>query len=122
MMDEEVLITDKTMVEEITDRLKEAILDSDVYKRYTKIYDEIKADEGLLRQVNELRRNNFFAQNGGSGRMSYDEYHNVYNATRQLRQNSLVNDFLDAELDLARMMQHINEEIMEAIKFDCDFL
>ena len=122
MMDEEVLITDKTMVEEITDRLKEAILDSDVYKRYTKIYDEIKADEGLLRQVNELRRNNFFAQNGGSGRMSYDEYHNVYNATRQLRQNSLVNDFLDAELDLARMMQHFNEEIMEAIKFDCDFL
>ena len=122
MMDEEVLITDKTMVEEITDRLKEAILDSDVYKRYTKIYDEIKADEGLLRQVNELRRNNFFAQNGGSGRMSYDEYHNVYNATRQLRQNSLVNDFLDAELDLARMMQHINEEIMEAIKFDCNFL
>lgn len=54
--------------------------------------------------------------------MSYDEYCNVYNATRMIRQNKLAGRFLDAELDFARMMQKINDKITDTVNLDFDFM
>ena len=54
--------------------------------------------------------------------MSYDEYHNLYNAIRIVRQNKLADEFLDAELDLIRMIQKINEKLISTVSFECDFL
>lgn len=122
MNNEEILIDENTEVEVLTDSLCNAILNSEEYKNYQKCLEEIKKDEELYRQVNALRKNNFFAQNGNNGRMSYDEYHNIYNATRIIRQNDVADRFLDAELNLIRMMQEINEKVIKTVDFECDFL
>lgn len=122
MNNEEMLIEENSEVEVLTDSLCTAIQNSEEYKNYKKCLEEIKMDEELYRQVNSLRRNNFFSQNGNNGRMSYDEYHNIYNATRVLRQNDIVDRFLDSELDLIRMIQIINEKIIKTVDFECDFL
>ena len=53
--------------------------------------EEIKNDysnytnEELYNQVNILRRNNFMVQNGMNGKMSYEEYHNIYNFSRNYK-------------------------------------
>lgn len=122
MLDIEVLVEENSEVELMTNKLCEAIKNSNEYKMYQSKLEIIKQDEELYRQVNNMRRNNFFSQNGNNGRMSYDEYHNIYNATRMMRQNTIVDEFLDAELDLIRMMQKINEKVIETVNFECDFL
>lgn len=122
MNNEEILIDNNTEVDILTDSLCNAIVNSDEYRTYQKCLEEIKKDEELFSQVNNLRRSNFFSQNNNNGKMSYDEYHNLYNATRIVRQNKLADEFLDAELDLIRMIQKINEKLISTVSFECDFL
>lgn len=118
-MENDIILTETEIA---TNNLCEAIRQSKEYIRYQECLALIKNDEEVYRQVNALRKNNFNVQNGMNGRMSYDEYHNIYNSSRMLRQNNLANQFLDAELDLARLMQEINKKIISAIDFDIDFL
>lgn len=122
MNNEEILIDNNTEVDILTDSLCNAIVNSDEYRTYQKCFEEIKKDEELFSQVNNLRRSNFFSQNNNNGKMSYDEYHNLYNAIRIVRQNKLADEFLDAELDLIRMIQKINEKLISTVSFECDFL
>lgn len=122
MNNEEILIDNNTEVDILTDSLCNAIVNSDEYRTYQKCLEEIKKDEELFSQVNNLRRSNFFSQNNNNGKMSYDEYHNLYNAIRIVRQNKLADEFLDAELDLIRMIQKINEKLISTVSFECDFL
>lgn len=122
MNSEEILIDENTEVEVLTDSLCNAILNSEEYRDYQECLEEIKKDEELYRQVNALRKNNFFSQNGNNGRMSYDEYHNIYNSTRIIRQNDVADRFLDSELNLIRMIQKINEKVIKTVDFECDFL
>ena len=122
MNNEEILIDNNREVDILTDSLCNAIVNSDEYRTYQKCLEEIKKDEELFSQVNNLRRSNFFSQNNNNGKMSYDEYHNLYNATRIVRQNKLADEFLDAELDLIRMIQKINEKLISTVSFECDFL
>ena len=122
MNNEEILIDNNTEVDILTDSLCNAIVNSDEYRTYQKCFEEIKKDEELFSQVNNLRRSNFFSQNNNNGKMSYDEYHNLYNAIRIDRQNKLADEFLDAELDLIRMIQKINEKLISTVSFECDFL
>ena len=98
------------------------MLPETITKLETAKLETIKPEIAKLEVRKEIRKNNFFAHNGSYGKMSYDEYCNVYNATRMIRQNKLAGRFLDAELDFARMMQKINDKITDTVNLDFDFM
>lgn len=109
-------------MDELKEEIKEAILTSDEYKEYKKLDNYIKAKPDLKRAVDEFRRENF--------RLQYsDDVEDVLSATGDLnkryedvRQQTMVNRYLTAEMCLCRMVQDICLSIVEAIDFDMDFL
>lgn len=121
-MDEEIVLNDDTETDRIADELIKAILKSDEYLCYEKNLAVMKQNPELYSQVNELRRYNFMLQNSSAGKMSDEEYAELSNISKSNRQNPAVNDFLNAEVAIARLMQHLNRKITESIHFDIDFL
>ncbi len=103
-------------------QLSAAISQSREYTVYRQKLEELQAQPELYGQVNNLRRNNFQRQNSGSGRMTHDEYSAFAAESRRLRDNPLVNEFLDAEVGLGRLLQDINRTIISEIDFDNQFL
>ena len=109
-------------IDELKEEIKEAILTSDEYKEYKKLDNYIKTKPDLKRAVDEFRRENF--------RLQYsDDVEDVLSATGDLnrrfedvRQQTMVNRYLTAEMCLCRMVQDVCLSIVEAIDFDMDFL
>lgn len=109
-------------IDELKEEIKEAILTSDEYKEYKKLDNYIKTKPDLKRAVDEFRRENF--------RLQYsDDVEDVLSATEDLnrrfedvRQQTMVNRYLTAEMCLCRMVQDVCLSIVEAIDFDMDFL
>lgn len=102
-------------------QLSEAISRSDEYILYRQKLEELLQQPELYTQVNSLRKNNFQRQNGGGGRMTNEEYSSIVAESRRLRANPLVNEFLDAEVSLGRLLQDINRIIISEIDFDIQF-
>lgn len=103
-------------------QLSAAVSRSEEYLLYRQKLKELQAQPELYAQVNSLRKNNFQRQNGGGGRMTYDEYSAFVAESKRLRSNPLVNEFLDAEVSLGRLLQDIKRIIVSEIEFDNQFL
>lgn len=108
--------------EKLARQLSEAIRQSSEYTVYRQKLEELQLQPELYGQVNNLRRNNFQRQNSGGGRMTYDEYSAISAESRRLRGNPLVDEFLDAEVGLGRLLQDIKRTIISEIDFDNQFL
>ena len=121
-MNKETNIEDTRETNQLAKRLSEAIVRSDEYIRYRKYLEELQKDPELYAEVNNLRKKNFVMQNGGEQRMTYEEYSGIYAESKRLRQNTLVNAFLNAEVGLACLIQEINRQIMSKVEFDDEFL
>ncbi len=121
-MDDEMLLVDTQEIDQLTDRLSDLLRDSEEYKRYKDASERIRQDHDLYNRVNELRRNNYYLQNSGYGKMTQDEFMNISRLSRSLRENALVSEFLNAEVELARKIQSIARKLMRNIDFDIDFL
>lgn len=103
-------------------QLSVAIRSSSEYTVYRQRLEELQGQPELYAQVNNLRRNNFQRQNGGGGRMTYDEYSAFVAESRRLRGNPLVDEFLNAEVGLGRLLQDVKRIIISEIDFDNQFL
>ena len=109
-------------VELLTEQMKQAILDSDEYRRYVKLNEELKKRPDLKRVVDEFRKQNFYYQysddvDDAIGKS--EELAKNFAATRSIK---LVNDFLVTEMCLDRMIQQICISLVSVMDFDVDFL
>lgn len=121
-MEDEFFLQEDRDTSRIARMLSKAIEDSVEYRKYRQYLDIVKRDPELYEQVNELRRRNFSLQNNGVGRISYEEFTNISAESKRLRDFPTVNEFLNAEIELGRMIQDISKEIMSGIYFDSEFL
>jgi len=109
-------------IEELKKELADAIIASDEYREYKALADYINRYPDLKRQVNELRRENFYCQVS-------DDVEDPIGATEKLderfadiRRQPMVNRYLLAEMCLCRMVQDICMSVVGAIDFEVDFL
>lgn len=109
-------------VDVCTQKLKEAILNSEEYKEYIRTYEILTQYPGLLRQTNEFRRENFELQHSADDTDMFDKIQDFRRRYEQFRTDSIVDDFLQAELCFARMIQSITKEMLEDISFDISYL
>ncbi len=122
MNDEEEILNEDNPVKDAANSLKTAILQSSEYNNYIECARTLKADGALYERVNNLRRRNFAIQNTNEQRIGIERFYDLSAEIRELRHNPVVNDFLDAEVELGRLFQQISALITEDMDFDVDFL
>lgn len=109
-------------MEQLKAEIAATLQESDEYKEYRKLADYISRYPDLKRQVDELRRENFYYQ-------ASDDIEDPIGAAQQLderfadvRRQPAVNRYLSAEMCLCRMVQEICMSVVDAIDFNMDFL
>lgn len=88
---------------------------SDTYKEYKKQEEIIGSNPELRERVDQFRGNNFKLQNEAGKDNLFHVAELLARESAELRRVPEVNAYLDAELALCRMMQHICRELTEGI-------
>ena len=109
-------------VERLTGELCQAIRTSKEYADYKEAYRLLEQYPALLRETNELRRQNFELQNSEDSDGMFDRVEMFRKNYAELRKHQEVSDFLQAELCLARMVQSIGNAVTGCLDMDVDFL
>ncbi len=103
-------------IQEYVDTLVEVIKQSSTYCRYTDCENKLKEQPGLRKQIDKFRLAAYQFNNGekGDGDLfdKLDQFEREYG---EFRKNPVVNEFLEAELDVCRMLQKINSRIEKGI-------
>ena len=103
--------TDK-IIREFTEKLKQ----TEEYKRYEKNRDKVREYPGLQEEINAYRRKNYKLQK--SDEELFDRIDAFEKEYEQFRSNPVVEEYLQAELAVCRMIQEIYTQIAEAIDLD----
>lgn len=90
---------------------------SEVYQEYERLLARLKEQPELYGKVNEFRKRNFDIQNNGSPDNMMERLEELDREYAWLRENALVDDFLDAEVRFCRMMQEIDALIVGELDF-----
>ena len=107
-------------LEEIVTGLVERVKESQEYREYRRMHEIIHQDPDKERAVNEYRRQIFELQK----RRDVDLFTEADRLEREfapLRAEPYVNQSLDAELAICRIVQHINYSLMSEMDFDLGF-
>lgn len=103
-----------------TQALINAILESEEYIHFSELRDQVKDLPELRQQLNDFRLLVFQTQNSQEPLDMYAEQQRLCRDYEEFRKNTLVNDFLQAELRICRMLQKITEDVAEAVDLDSD--
>lgn len=103
-------------IEQATDLFVEAVLQSEEYLAYKRELDKVKQVPELKEQLDDFRRKNYELQS--SGDLNFDKLDRFEQEYEMFRQNPLVSDFLQAELDLCRALQRVTMRVTEAVSFE----
>ncbi|MCX4268351.1 MAG: YlbF family regulator [Lachnospiraceae bacterium] len=101
--------------------LKEAILKSEEYQNHQKYIQILREDPELYKRVNELRKTTFILQNGNNHPEQRHRLEEAATEFEQLRRDGRVEDFLQHELDLCRLLQQVNRVIYDTIDLGIEF-
>lgn len=105
-------------INKATEDLIKAIRESDSYKNYEVQKEKVKRVPDLKRKIDEFRQQNFVLQNNVEAEQLFDQVDVFGREYEDFTEIPLVNDFLEAELDLCRLLQEVNLRITESIDFD----
>lgn len=97
--------------------LAQCIKDSQIYRNYRVQVEKIEKQPGLLDQINEFRRKNFELQSEQPSENMLDKVEALNREYESFQESPLVADFLQAELDLCRLMQEVQVRLTQAIDF-----
>lgn len=101
-----------------TEKFVKAVKDTEIYEHYRYQLEKIKKNPELFEQVNEYRQRNFEVQNTSQVNELFDKMDAFEKEYEKLRENPIVDDFLQAELAFCRLMQEINAMITEKLDFE----
>ena len=106
-------------VQEVTEELIDAILQSAEYIRYQEAKQQIARYPILKKRADEFRKRNYDLQNS---RMDiFEEADSLSQEYAFVTQNAIVGEYLDAENAFCRVLQRINWKLMEKLDFDLGF-
>lgn len=109
-------------IEEKAKELAELIRSSQEYKNYLLCRGILEEDAELYKRVNDFRRENFMLQVEEDADKLYDEFGRIQSEFAPVRRDIRVSGFLQYEHLVCRMLQRIDEILLEKLDFDIDFL
>ena len=106
---------EENAIDENITSLLDAIRESSIYKEYRKHEETIKGNPELKKRVDIFRGENYRIQNECEKDELFDVMEKMEKEYQTLRECPEVNEYLDAELALCRMLQKICEKLMNGI-------
>ena len=107
-------------IKNCTKELIRAILESEEYRQFCDVRDRLEKEPELRRQVSEFRFHVFEVQNSDDITDMYGEQKRLCKESEEFRKNPLVDEFLQAELCVCRIMQKITQDMVKAVDLDID--
>lgn len=107
-------------VDMCTQSLVWAIKESEEYQQFCRIRDKVKEEPELRKLINEFRIHVFDIQNSPEPLDMYDEQKKLCQKYETFCKNPLINEFLQAEVRVCRMVQKITSDIVGAIDLDTE--
>ena len=95
-------------VTECLDALIEEMRESRAYQNYLWMEEELEKDPDLKSRVDDYRIRNY--------RLQQSENVDLYDAVDSLRKSEKANAYLEAELEVCKMVQKVQDCISEAIR------
>ncbi len=105
-------------IEEKTNALVQAVLESEEYRHYQEIREKLKEDPEKEKRVNEFCGHVFRLQNEQRDIDMFEEIDRLVQDSASFRAEPLVEDYLAAELGICRVVQRINWKLMENLDVD----
>ncbi|MCI6044353.1 YlbF family regulator [bacterium] len=93
------------------DSLIEAVKEGETYQRYLNCEEKLKAEPELRQKIDEFRVAVFHLHNDESNGDLYEKIDQFENEYEDFRKNPIVNEYLEAELDVCKLMQRISNRI-----------
>ena len=103
-----------------TRKLVETITASEEYQNFSKIRDQVREDPELRKRINEFRLLVFETQNTRQPLDMYEEQERICREYEKFRKEPLVEDFLQSELQICRIMQKVAAELTQGLDMDLD--
>ncbi len=107
-------------IQESTEALLQTIRRSSAFNRYETCRKQLEAYPEKLSQMNNFRRKVYEMQNADEVWDRIEEMNRLFEERERVRQDPLIAAFLDAELELCRMLQTICTEIMSIADLSLD--
>ena len=107
-------------VEEKLDALVRVVKESPEYREYQRVRELVHQDPEKEKAVHEFRRRTFELHQRRDVDL-YSEMDRLEKEFAPLRAEPYVNQYLDAELAICRIVQHINYSLMSEMDFDLGF-
>ncbi|MDO4292697.1 MAG: YlbF family regulator [Eubacteriales bacterium] len=95
-----------------------AVIASPEYREFDRQKQIMKEHPELKRQIDRFREENFRLQHSVQSDELFDRIDEFSRKYEDFRRNPLVDPFLNAEVEFCRMIQGINQEIVEAVNFE----
>ena len=102
-------------IQECVEKLLEVIREDSAYPRYLACEEMLKSNPELKKQIDEFRVAVFHMNNDDTQGDLYDITDEVENRYEKLRKVPEVNAYLEAELDVCRMLQQVQEQFRNGI-------
>lgn len=103
-----------------TEKLIVALKESDSYQKYEEVREEIAKDPELKRQLDEYRKRNYLMQAEDVPEDLFQEEEKMSREYKELRENELIETYLESELEICRKIQRIIQKVVVSIDMDID--
>ncbi len=103
-------------LDNVVEQLIQAVLESQEYHEYDLQRNKVKQNPELKAKIDEFRKKNYEMQTSEDN--GFDKLEQLEREYGDLFQESVVSDFLDAELAFCRVIQEINHRLTEAVHFE----
>ena len=103
-------------IDQALEHLIATILESEEYREFDAKRNEVKQYPELKARIDEFRERNFLLQISDNN--AFDKMEQLEREYEDIIENSMVSDFLEAELAFCRMMQDLNLRLTEALNFE----
>ena len=106
--------------EKLTD-LIEAIRGSSEFYRYQEAKNRLHENPELEKTVHDFRKKNYHIQNSGNVNL-FEEVDKLERENASIRSNSIVEEYMTAEIAFCRVIQNINWTLIDGLDFEVGFV
>ncbi len=103
------------------EELVKSIQSSEEYRQYEDVKNRLNSEPEKRRKADEFRRRNFQFQNSEEGSSSQAQVA-MYHEREALRRDSLIDEYLNAELIMCRLLRQVSLRVMESADLELDFM
>lgn len=98
------------------DTLIEAIREGETYQRYLSCEEKLQETPDLREKIDEFRVAVYHLNNDDGDEDLYDKIDQFESKYQEFRRSPIVNEYLEAELDVCKLMQRINNRIQSGVE------